>query len=171
MIEIGKGEPGAQAQAERYAAALAHDRLDRRDQAVCRAAERLCPPGGVHAKAAALERRLNSYLSTRWKWDKTLVAPPADADESAALCFEIARANEGRSLGARQIQNILSGRRSQKRAKFWGVDLSEPAPLGWRRARKRQKPVRIAQPGGAFDYRRGRGRAAPPFPGAGGRSA
>lgn len=98
-----------------YGDAITRSRLDRRDDAIRLAADRLLPPeSSTNEKAVTLARRLDAYLSTRWaRLDHGLAAPRADADQSSRMMFWIARFNDGQSIGARQLTSILTGHRGR----------------------------------------------------------
>jgi hypothetical protein len=86
-------------------------RLDGRDEAI-RAAAAFFPDDRPTVVAKALATHLDRYLAAAWRPDRELADLPDDVPRLRAALHRLAVANEGRSLGWRQIWNVLSGSRS-----------------------------------------------------------
>lgn len=86
-------------------------RLTGRDDCI-RAALQLYA-GAPSARAKALERDLADYLGRAWLRERELPDLPGTTSETRSALHAIARANDGRAIGWRQILNISSGTRGR----------------------------------------------------------
>jgi hypothetical protein len=87
-------------------------RLTNRDDAV-RAARRFFPGMRDTPAATALAQALDRYLATAWRFDRDAAELPQTASAQHFALFRIAQANNGVSIGARQIMNIFTGTRGR----------------------------------------------------------
>jgi hypothetical protein len=85
------------------------DRLEARDEAIRAALRRFYTGLPPSSAAKAFARDLDRLLATCWQADTDI---GDDTDTKRGALVDIARRNEGRSLGWRQILYILDGTRS-----------------------------------------------------------
>ena len=87
-------------------------KLDGRDKTVRDAAAFFGDPTADLTRVAkAIARELDRYLAAAWRHGQALTELPPEVPRLRAALHRIAVANSGRSIGWRQIVNILRGRR------------------------------------------------------------
>lgn len=86
-------------------------RLDRRDRAIRHAMSTFYGGFSRRAAAFALARDLDAYLSSAWRLVSGRDALDGNASAKRRCLHVIARMNQGRSIGARQILNVVDGAR------------------------------------------------------------
>jgi hypothetical protein len=89
----------------------ARRRLAKRDAAVRQAWTYFAPQLPRTVAAQQLANAFSRYLTSRWAFDQHLASLPDDVDELRRLLHRVARANDGRPLGWRQILNLVDGHR------------------------------------------------------------
>lgn len=90
----------------------ARARLDERDAAI-RAARSLWPATSDTAAARAIAAALSDYLGRGWSRERNLAELPEHAGPRRRALHRLARANDGRTLGYRQMLNVISGTRGR----------------------------------------------------------
>ncbi|PPQ34976.1 hypothetical protein SAMN06265338_13019 [Rhodoblastus acidophilus] len=85
------------------------DRLENRDEAIRTALRRFYADLPSYAAAQAFSRDLDRILASCWQMDVGTDVSSINAKRAALV--EVAKQNEGRSLGWRQVLNIVDGAR------------------------------------------------------------
>jgi hypothetical protein len=88
-------------------------RLQARDEAVRTAARRFYPGMAPTPCAAVLATAIDRYLATTWPRERDIAELRPEASALRTALHLIAWLNEGRSIGARQIRNVLGGTRGR----------------------------------------------------------